>query len=91
MLMKNKRLPLFAMCCLAMGLNLTAQTVTTNPYIARGATTAFVRTTITGFKLSDMKERGVCWSSENSLPTIADAHTTRTVSQGATSPGGVMH
>lgn len=91
MLMKNKRLPLFAMCCLAMGLNLTAQTVTTNPYIARGATTAFVRTTITGFKLSDMKERGVCWSSENSQPTIADAHTTRTVSQGATSPGGVMH
>lgn len=91
MLMKNKRLPLFAMCCLAMGLNLTAQTVTTNPYIARGATTAFVRTTIKGFKLSTMKERGVCWSSENSQPTIADAHTTRTVSQGATSPGGVMH
>lgn len=91
MLMKNKRLPLFAMCCLAMGLNLTAQTVTTNPYIARGATTAFVRTTIKGFKLSTMKERGVCWSSENSLPTIADGHTTKTVSQGATTSGGTMH
>lgn len=91
MLMKNKRLPLFAMCCLAMGLNLTAQTVTTNPYIARGATTAFVRTTIKGFKLSTMKERGVCWSSENSQPTIADGHTTKTVSQGATISGGTMH
>lgn len=91
MLMKNKRLPLFAMCCLAMGLNLTAQTVTTNPYIARGATTAFVRTTIKGFKLSTMKERGVCWSSENSQPTIADGHTTKTVSQGATTSGGTMH
>lgn len=91
MLMKNKRLPLFVMCCLAMGLNLTAQTVTTNPYIARGATTAFVRTTIKGFKLSTMKERGVCWSSENSQPTIADGHTTKTVSQGATTSGGTMH
>lgn len=91
MLMKNKRLLLLAGCCLTMGLNLTAQKVTTNSYIARGATTAFVRTTITGFKLSTMKERGVCWSSENSTPTIADAHTTKTVAQGASSSGGTMH
>lgn len=91
MLMKNRRLLSLMTCCLAMGLNLTAQTVTTDPYIARGATTAFVRTTIKGFKLSTMKERGVCWSSESSMPTIADAHTTKTVSQGASSSGGAMH
>lgn len=89
--MKNKRLLLLTACCMSMGMNLMAQTMATTPFVARGATTAFVRTTMTGVKLSQLKERGVCWSSENSLPTIADEHTTKTVAQGATSSGGTMH
>lgn len=84
MYMKNKHLSLFAACCLAIGLPLAAQTVTTHPYMARGATSAFGRSTVTGINADELKERGFCWSSETSEPTIADAHTTRTLSQGGT-------
>lgn len=79
--MKNKKLLLLIACCLAMALRLTAQTVTTHSYMARGATSAFGRSTVTGVNASDLKERGFCWSSETSTPTIADSHTTKTLSQ----------
>ena len=89
--MKYKRIPLLATSFLIMGLSLTAQTVTTHPFIARGATTAFARTNIAGFEPSTIKERGICWSNEHKQPTIKDPHTTQTISQGKTSEGGVMH
>lgn len=84
MRMKNKLFLLATTCCWAIGLQLTAQTVTTHPYMARGATSAFGRSTVTGINSTDIKERGFCWSSETSEPTIADAHTTQTLSQGGT-------
>lgn len=67
-----------------MSLQLAAQTVTTHSYVARGATSAFGRSTVTGINASDLKERGFCWSSETSEPTVADAHTTKTLVQGGT-------
>lgn len=82
MLMKNKRLHLLTTFCLAIGLNLTAQTVTTNSYIARGATTAFGRCTMSGISVTKLKERGFCWSSETNNPTIKDAHSKKVLNQG---------
>lgn len=67
-----------------MSLQLAAQTVTTHSYVARGATSAFGRSTVTGINANDLKERGFCWSSETSEPTVADAHTTKTLVQGGT-------
>lgn len=82
--MKNKQLLLLAACSLAISLQSIAQTVSTHPYMARGATSAFGRSTVTGINATDMKERGFCWSSETCEPTVADAHTTKTLSQGGT-------
>lgn len=82
MRMKNKKLHLLTALCLGMGMNLAAQTVTTNPYIARGATTAFGRCTMSGIGVSNLKERGFCWSSETNEPTIKDAHSKKVLNQG---------
>lgn len=89
--MKHYKNLLTGVVGLAISMNLTAQTVTTHPFVARGATTAFVRSTIADIEPSDIKERGVCWSSEHSAPTIADQRTTQTIKQGKTTEGGVMH
>ena len=83
--MKNKRLLLSAVCCLAINFHLVAQTVTTHSYMARGATSAFGRSTMTGIDSKNLKERGFCWSSETNEPTVdKDAHTTTTLSQEGT-------
>ena len=82
--MKNRKLLSLTVCCLAMSLQVAAQTVTTHSYMARGATSAFGRSTVTGISATDLMERGFCWSSDTNEPTVADAHTTQTLSQGGT-------
>ena len=60
----------------AMSLNITAQStaphVETTPFIARGATKALARSTVTG---SGIKEEGYCWALHKQ-PTIEDSKTT---------------
>ena len=80
--MKNKVLLFLTTCCLTMGHQLTAQIVTTHSYMARGATSAFGRSTVMGINANNLKERGFCWSSDTAEPTLADAHTTKTLAQG---------
>lgn len=50
-------------------------TVKTNPFVARGSTVAYGRSTVTGVALSQLKEHGFCWSTTPE-PTIDDDRTT---------------
>lgn len=53
----------------------TVPTVTTHPYVARGATMAFGRSTVTGVSSSNLLETGYCWSTQPE-PTVLDNRTT---------------
>lgn len=50
--------------------------VTTNPFVARGSTMAFGRSTIEGVEPGELREHGFCWSTEPD-PTIYDNRSTR--------------
>ncbi len=53
-----------------------APIVVTNTNYARGATMALARSTISGVDLSNIREHGICWSTQ-SEPTIFDDKTTK--------------
>ncbi len=53
-----------------------APKVVTNPYIARGATQAFGRSTVSGVTVANILENGFCWSTHPE-PTILDNRTTK--------------
>ena len=57
----------------------TKPTVVTNPFVARGATAVFGRSTISGVLFSKILEHGLCWSTEPN-PTILDNRTTKNFS-----------
>ena len=49
-------------------------TVATSPFVARGATMAFGRSTITGVSAANLMESGYCWSTQPD-PTVLDNRT----------------
>jgi hypothetical protein len=50
-------------------------TVVTHPFVARGATMALGRSTVSGVMLSALAERGFCWSTDPE-PSVLDNRTT---------------
>lgn len=57
----------------------TIPTVTTKPFVARGATMAFGRSTVTGVTTANLLESGYCWSTQPE-PTVLDHRTTEYLS-----------
>jgi len=49
--------------------------VVTNPFVARGTTVMFGRSTVSGVEETDIKEKGFCWST-NQEPTVLDSRST---------------
>ena len=62
------------------GTGIAPMVTQTNQYVATGATQALMRATMTG---SNIKERGVCWSTERN-PTVLDNRTTKSFSMKGT-------
>ncbi len=77
----NKLLTISLLVAASLQTMAQAPTVTTDARYARGATKAFVRAT---FKAngSMISERGVCYSAENSQPTVGDNVAKKTFSNG---------
>ena len=58
----------------------TVPSVSTHSFVARGATMAFGRSTVSGVTTSNLQEQGFCWSTHPE-PTVLDSRSTKYYSQ----------